>query len=184
MLFRHAVHEYAVFSSNTSPAFFLSLLYPLCFCCQCLVLFPLSLANWRTVCSFTVGIMLHCWEKPHYASFTLWDIDREFQDSHEAYEQYLSRNRRKRTTWECFGGRNQDDELAKALSLGRHVRELMKSGQGAFGTRFEKGDCMSAPLMTETWERDLSKLTEDSNMLRHSLRPTPPRPARNQRPAS
>ena len=87
------------------------------------------------------------WEKSHYATFTLWDIDREFQNANEAYEQCLTRDRRRRTTWKCFGVKNQDDQLAKALSLGRQVEEVMKSGQEAFGVTFEKGDCECLPLV-------------------------------------
>jgi hypothetical protein len=87
------------------------------------------------------------WENSHHASFTLWDIDREFQNANEAYEQCLTRDRRKRTPWKCFGVQNQDDRLAKALSLGRQVEEVIKSGQETFGATFEKGDCEYLPLI-------------------------------------
>lgn len=83
------------------------------------------------------------WEKGHYLSLTLWDIEREFEKSHDAYEQWQTRNRRKRSRWECFGPRSLDDELGKTLRLGRQVRDLLEKGIEAFGSRFEQGDCES-----------------------------------------
>ena len=80
-------------------------------------------------------------EKSQYASLTLWDIDREFQNAHETYEQIQAVTRRKRTTWECIGGKNQEDQLAKSLCLGRLVQEVVESGTEAFGATFERGDC-------------------------------------------
>ncbi|KAF2263223.1 hypothetical protein CC78DRAFT_617896 [Lojkania enalia] len=80
------------------------------------------------------------WEKPNYAFLTLWDIDHEFQKSYETYEQWLARYRRKRSTLECFGRKNQDDAVGKALRLGRQVRSLMECGQDAYGQKFEQGD--------------------------------------------
>lgn len=88
------------------------------------------------------GIMISgSWDEKHYTSFLLWDIDREFQNAHEAYEQWLSRSRRKRFAWECMAGSSREDALAKALSLGRQVRKMIEAGQEAFGRRFERGDC-------------------------------------------
>ncbi|KAF2866180.1 hypothetical protein BDV95DRAFT_505474 [Massariosphaeria phaeospora] len=86
--------------------------------------------------------MSSSWEKSHYATFTLWDIDREFQNAHEAYEQYLSRDRKGRSfsSWRCFGRTGQDDVLAKALSLGRNLQNLLDSGKEEFGSKFERGD--------------------------------------------
>jgi hypothetical protein len=83
------------------------------------------------------------WEKGHYLSLTLWDIEREFEKSHEAYEQWQTRNRRKRSKWECFGSRSLDDDLGRALRLGRQVRAMLEKGIEAFGSRFEQGDCKS-----------------------------------------
>jgi hypothetical protein len=81
------------------------------------------------------------WEKGHYLSLTLWDIEREFEKSHEAYEQWQIRNRRKRSRWDCFGARRLEDELGKSLRLGRQVRAMLEKGIEAFGSRFEQGDC-------------------------------------------
>lgn len=81
------------------------------------------------------------WEKVHYLSLTLWDIDCEFQKSYQAYEKWITENRRKWTIWSCFGNGKLDDELAKVLSLGRRVRELLEKGIEAFGSKFEQGDC-------------------------------------------
>jgi hypothetical protein len=83
------------------------------------------------------------WEKSQQAFLTLWDIDREFQNAHEAYEQWQARNRRKRSAWACFGVKNQDDALGKALNLGREVRRVMETGKELYGSRFEQGDSTS-----------------------------------------
>lgn len=80
------------------------------------------------------------WDKPHHASLTLWDIDRVFQDAHEAYEQWQARHRRTRSKWACFGTKNRDDAVGKALSLGRQVQRIMETGKEVFGARFEEGD--------------------------------------------
>jgi hypothetical protein len=85
--------------------------------------------------------MAFTWEKSQQTSFLLWDLDREFQNSYEAYEQWQARNRRGRSAWICFGVKNQDDVLGKALSLGRQVQRLMECGKELYGTRFEQGDC-------------------------------------------
>jgi hypothetical protein len=80
------------------------------------------------------------WEKSQQAFLTLWDIDREFERAHEAYEQWQVRHRRKRSSWACLGVKHQDDTLGKSLSLGRQVQRAMESGKELFGSRFEQGD--------------------------------------------
>ncbi|KAF2655924.1 hypothetical protein K491DRAFT_597871 [Lophiostoma macrostomum CBS 122681] len=80
------------------------------------------------------------WEKAHYLSLTLWDIDREFQKSHEAYEQWLSASRRKRAAWDYFGTKRLDVELGKALRSSHQVQELLEKGIESFGSSFEQGD--------------------------------------------
>jgi hypothetical protein len=82
-------------------------------------------------------------DKPQHSFLTLWDIDREFENSHEAYEQWQARQRRKRSAWACLGVKHHDDALGKALSLGRDVQRVMETGKELFGTRFERGDSMS-----------------------------------------
>ncbi|KAF2190881.1 hypothetical protein K469DRAFT_394972 [Zopfia rhizophila CBS 207.26] len=83
----------------------------------------------------------------NYTSLTLWDIDCEFQKSYDAYEQWLSKNRRKRTRWECFASKNHDDELGKALTLGRSVQNIIECGQDTFGSRFERGDSICNTIL-------------------------------------
>ncbi|KAH8717081.1 hypothetical protein GQ44DRAFT_624255 [Phaeosphaeriaceae sp. PMI808] len=80
------------------------------------------------------------WEKTQHAFLTLWDIDREFQNANEAYEQWQARHRRKRTAWACLSTKHQDDALGKVLSLGRQVQRVMETGKEIFGARFEQGD--------------------------------------------
>lgn len=97
------------------------------------------------------------WEKSQHTSFTLWDIDREFQNAYEAYEQWQARHQRRRPLWACFATKNQDDALGKALSLGRQVQRLMENGKELFGTRFEQGDSkchtiLSAQLLRLQYE--------------------------------
>jgi hypothetical protein len=87
--------------------------------------------------------MATTWDKPQHTFLTLWDIDREFQNAHEAYEQWQARQRRKRSAWACLGVKHQDDALGKTLSLGRQVQRVMETGKEVFGTRFEQGDSMS-----------------------------------------
>ena len=81
------------------------------------------------------------WEKAHYLSLTLWDIDREFQKSYEAYEQWLGLSQRKRRIWDCIGSGKLDTELGKALRLGRSVQIALEDGIEIFGSSFEQGDC-------------------------------------------
>ena len=81
------------------------------------------------------------WENSPHTSFTLWDIDREFQNAYDAYEEYKARQSRRRAVWTCLRTKNQDDALAKALSLGRQVQRLMEAGKDLFGAPFEQGDC-------------------------------------------
>jgi hypothetical protein len=83
------------------------------------------------------------WDEPHYTSFLLWDIDREFQTANEAYEEWLAKNRRRRAVWRCIVGSHEEDALGKTLSLGRRVQKCIQDGQDAFGSRFERGDCKS-----------------------------------------
>ncbi|KAF2730023.1 hypothetical protein EJ04DRAFT_515525 [Polyplosphaeria fusca] len=87
-------------------------------------------------------------EKPQYITFTLWDIDREFQGAYESYEQWLARNRRRKSRWECFTRRNQDDELGKSLSLGRRLQTLMETAMDKYGTRFDRGDATCHDILT------------------------------------
>jgi hypothetical protein len=89
--------------------------------------------------------MANSWEKPQHQTYLiLWDIDREFQDAYEAYGQWQTRHRRTRSVWACFGTKNRDDAVGKALSLGRHVQRVMETGKETFGLRFEEGDCKSS----------------------------------------
>jgi hypothetical protein len=103
------------------------------------------------------------WEKSQKSFFTLWDIDREFQNAHEAYEQWQARNRRKRSTWACLIVRPNDDALGKVLSLGREVRRVMETGKELFGSRFEQGDSMFASHPCE-----VAVLTMSSDLPDHS----------------
>lgn len=104
------------------------------------------------------------WEKAQQAFLTLWDIDREFQNAHEAYEQWQARNRRKRSSWACLGVKNHEDALGKALSLGREVQRVMERGADLYGSRFEQGDCMFANGEMSTGEM----LKRRSNMPHHT----------------
>jgi len=104
------------------------------------------------------------WEKAQQAFLTLWDIDREFQNAHEAYEQWQARNRRKRSSWACLGVKNHEDALAKALSLGREVQRVMERGADLYGSRFEQGDCMFANRRMSTGDM----LKRSSNMPHHT----------------
>ena len=81
------------------------------------------------------------WDEPHHTSFLLWDIDREFQNAHEAYEEWLAKNRRKRAMWKCIAGGNEEDALGKTLSLGRRVQKCIEDGQETYGSRFDRVDC-------------------------------------------
>ncbi|KAF1828698.1 hypothetical protein BDW02DRAFT_210061 [Decorospora gaudefroyi] len=97
------------------------------------------------------------WDKSLHTSLTLWDIDREFQDAYEAYEQWQARHRRTRSKWVCFGTKNRDDIVGKALSLGRQVQRVMEQGKEMFGARFEEGDSkchaiLSAQLLRLQYE--------------------------------
>lgn len=80
------------------------------------------------------------WNKSQHTSFLLWDIDREFQNAYELYDQIKTKSGCNRSFWSRLAVKNQDDVLAKALGLGREVRSLMKMGKERFGARFEQGD--------------------------------------------
>lgn len=80
------------------------------------------------------------WGESQHTSLTLWDIDREFQQAHKAYEQWEARHRRTRPVWTCFGIRTKEDAVDRALRLGRQVQRLMENGKQRFGARFEQGD--------------------------------------------
>ncbi|KAF2256790.1 hypothetical protein BU26DRAFT_558227 [Trematosphaeria pertusa] len=99
------------------------------------------------------------WEESDYASFLLWDIDREFQNAYEAYEQWLARNRRRRSAWQCITGSTQEDALGKALSLGRHVQKLIDDGKEAFGSRFERGDSSCHTILSAQLQRLQHEIT-------------------------
>jgi hypothetical protein len=116
------------------------------------------------------------WEKSQQAFLTLWDIDREFERAHEAYEQWQARNRRKRSTWACLGVKPQDDALGKSLSLGRQVQRVMESGKELFGSRFEQGD--STRNNQPSIEGDV--LIPNSDMSDDSLSTTSSSSVRNQ----
>jgi hypothetical protein len=90
-------------------------------------------------------------DEPQHTFLSLWDIDREFQNAHEGYEQWQARHRRKRSAWACLAVKHQDDALGKALSLGREVQRIMEAGKLRFGTRFEQGDSKSS-----TWSQEES----------------------------
>lgn len=83
------------------------------------------------------------WNKSQHTSFLLWDIDREFQNAYELYEQLQAKSGRKRSAWSRLAIRNQDDALAKALNLGREVKNFMDTATRRFGARFEEGDGLS-----------------------------------------
>lgn len=125
----------------------------------------------------TSTLSAESWEKAHYLSLTLWDIDREFQKSHEAYQQWLSKNRPKKSKWRRFRSAKFSDSVGKVLGLGRQIREALENGIEAFGSKFEQGDSKPAP--TEAWRW---ALTFDSNKQYHSLRTAATRAARNTRP--
>ncbi|KAF2639098.1 hypothetical protein P280DRAFT_470499 [Massarina eburnea CBS 473.64] len=80
------------------------------------------------------------WEESNNTFFMLWDIDREFQNAHELYGQWMAKNRRRRSAWQCIAGSSKEDPLEKALSLGRHVQKAIEEGKEAFGWRYERGD--------------------------------------------
>lgn len=82
------------------------------------------------------------WNKSQHTSFLLWDIDREFQNAYELYEQLQAKSGHKRKAWSRLAMKSQDDALAKALKLGREVKNFMDAGERRFGTRFEEGDGM------------------------------------------
>lgn len=126
-------------------------------------------------------------DKPNYTSLTLWDIDREFQTAYDAYEQWLSKNRPRRRKWECFGSRNQDDELGKVLCLGRQVKEIMEDGQDCFGKKFERGD---SKLRRQKHKHTMLTTLMDPFLTSYSYMQYDPRistpscPARSHRPSS
>jgi hypothetical protein len=95
----------------------------------------------RSTTMSTSTLTSESWEKAHYLSLTLWDIDREFQKSSEAYERWLATSRRKRPAWDRFGSKKLDVELGKALRLSHQVQELLEEGIEEFGSSFEQGDC-------------------------------------------
>jgi hypothetical protein len=81
------------------------------------------------------------WNKLRHTSALLWDIDREFWNAYELYEQLPAKQISKRSSWVCLAVKSQDDMLAKTLNLGREVSSLMEAGIKRFGSRFEDGDC-------------------------------------------
>ena len=109
----------------------------------------------------------------NYTSFLLWDIDREFQNAHDAYEQWMAQNRKRRSTWQCIASPNRETGLERALSLGSHVKKTFEQGKGAFGSRFERGDCEYWLSSTAVLHCRRDDLTGHSNMPRHSLSPAP-----------
>jgi hypothetical protein len=81
------------------------------------------------------------WDKPQHTFLLLWDIDCEFRDIYQIYDQLPTRVTRRRVAWMRLGMDNQDDTLRKSLSLGKEIKSLMEIGKERFGTRFEQGDC-------------------------------------------
>ena len=81
------------------------------------------------------------WNKLRHTSALLWDIDREFWNAYELYEQLPAKQISQRSSWVCLAVKSQDDMLAKTLNLGREVNSLMEAGVKRFGSRFEDGDC-------------------------------------------
>lgn len=131
----HAVREFyhACLSEHTLPTLFsvsvsTSSRFPIL-----LLLFAQSQINLK---------MTVTWNKSRHTSFLLWDIDREFQNAYELYEQLPAKHGDKRSTWARLAVKSQDDKLAKALNLGREIRSLMETGIKRFGARFEEGDCV------------------------------------------
>jgi hypothetical protein len=120
--------------------------------------------------------MSDTWEKPSQNFFALWDIDREFQNAHEAYEQWQARNHRKRSTWACLGLKHHDDALGKTLSLGRQVQRVIDAGIERFGSRFEQGDSKFARVL----RRINIVLNMHSNMPDHPIRAAFANTVRNQ----
>jgi hypothetical protein len=82
------------------------------------------------------------WNKSRHTSFLLWDINREFRNAYELYEQLQAKSGHKRSAWSRLAPKSQDDMLARVLNLGREVRSFMEMGTKRFGERFEEGDCM------------------------------------------
>jgi hypothetical protein len=126
---------------------------------------------------------LGVWEESNYTSFMLWDIDREFQNACEAYEQMMAKSRRRKTRWQCIAGSKKEDPLEEALSLGRQVQKVFKEGKALFGSRFEKGDCTSIhSFLIYIYIYWSLTFHPNSDMPHHPFRPTPPPPTRNPRP--
>ncbi|KAF2272812.1 uncharacterized protein EI97DRAFT_196787 [Westerdykella ornata] len=118
------------------------------------------------------------WEKAHYLSLTLWDIEREFQKSYEAYEQWRSKTQRKqkrRSKWvvmSSFRTRKLEDKLAKVLRLGRAVRALLDKGIDEFGARFEQGDSTCNAILSSQLLRvqhEIRVPIEDCALARFSI---------------
>jgi hypothetical protein len=84
--------------------------------------------------------MTTIWNKSQRTSFLLWNIDREFQNAYELYEQWQEKSGHKRSAWLRLAIKSQDDILAKALNLGRQIKNFMDTGKKRFGTKFEEGD--------------------------------------------
>ncbi|KAL5442968.1 hypothetical protein PMIN06_008876 [Paraphaeosphaeria minitans] len=87
------------------------------------------------------------WLEDTWTSFLLWDIGREFQNAHEAYERRMTNNPRRRSTWECISGSSKEDPLDRSLRLGSRVQKVTQDGQRRFGQKFDKGDGKHCLLM-------------------------------------
>lgn len=105
------------------------------------------------------------WALSSNVSLTIWDIEREFQNASEAYEQWQTRHRCKRSTWVWCGIRSQDDTLAKALKLGHLVHKVIEAGKASFGSRFDEGDCMSNKALPQ-------KPASQANSRQHHVKPS------------
>lgn len=84
-----------------------------------------------------------------WTSFLLWDIEREFQTAHEAYEQWMRKTQRRRSTWDILAGSRKEDPLHRSLRLGSQVQKAVQEGQRKFGQKFDKGDGKFAGQIVE-----------------------------------
>ncbi|KAF2201951.1 hypothetical protein GQ43DRAFT_370215 [Delitschia confertaspora ATCC 74209] len=113
------------------------------------------------------------WEKDNWTAFAVWDIDRTFQQSYDAYKQVVKKNKKIRHRLvECFGLRpTEDDELAKSLTLGRKIHDIMETGRNALGSRFEKGDSTCHAIISAQLLRTHQEILIP--ILDYSLAPNP-----------
>jgi hypothetical protein len=87
--------------------------------------------------------MAVAWDKPQHTFLLLWNLDSEFQDTYQIYDQLSTKTGRKRHSWMRLGLESQDETLRKNLCLGKEIKGLMETGKERLGTQFERGDCES-----------------------------------------